>query len=118
MKKYKPIILFIFLWFIILFNIVQLFFKVHDNKIWVGASHFKIPINDNKNGALIQYGYELIAHTSLYLGPKGSVQHTTNGMNCQNCHLEAGTKPWGLNYGAVFSTYPKLFVRLVVVLIA
>ena len=28
-------------------------------------------------------------------------------MNCQNCHLEAGTKPWGNNYGAVASTYPK-----------
>jgi thiosulfate dehydrogenase len=28
-------------------------------------------------------------------------------MNCQNCHLDAGTRPWGNNYGAVFSTYPK-----------
>lgn len=31
----------------------------------------------------------------------------TNGMNCQNCHLDAGTKVWGNNYGSVFSTYPK-----------
>jgi len=74
---------------------------------WVVPSHFQIPTHTNKNGELIQYGYELIAHTALYLGPKGTVQHTTNGMNCQNCHLEAGTKPWGLNYGSVFSTYPK-----------
>jgi thiosulfate dehydrogenase len=28
-------------------------------------------------------------------------------MNCQNCHLEAGSKIWGNNYSAVFSTYPK-----------
>jgi thiosulfate dehydrogenase len=28
-------------------------------------------------------------------------------MNCSNCHLDAGTKPWGNNYGSVFSTYPK-----------
>jgi len=27
-------------------------------------------------------------------------------MNCQNCHLDAGTKPWGNNYGSVASTYP------------
>jgi len=78
---------------------------------WVGPSHFQIPIHTDKNGDLIQYGYELIAHTALYLGPKGSVQHSTNGMNCQNCHLEAGTKPWGLNYGSVFSTYPKFRER-------
>jgi thiosulfate dehydrogenase len=56
---------------------------------------------------LIIYGQELIAHTSKYLGPKGSVAQITNGMNCQNCHLQAGTKAWGNNYAAVFSTYPK-----------
>lgn len=57
--------------------------------------------------ALIIYGEELIAHTSKYIGPKGSVAQLTNGMNCQNCHLQAGKKAWGNNYAAVFSTYPK-----------
>ena len=33
---------------------------------------------------LVIYGEELIAHTSRYLGPKGSVAQLTNGMNCQN----------------------------------
>jgi thiosulfate dehydrogenase len=28
-------------------------------------------------------------------------------MNCNNCHLDAGTRAWGNNYAAVFSTYPK-----------
>ncbi len=32
-------------------------------------------------------------------------------MNCQNCHLDAGTRPWGNNYGAVASTYPKFRER-------
>ncbi len=32
-------------------------------------------------------------------------------MNCQNCHLSAGTTDWGNNYGAVFSTYPKYRAR-------
>ncbi|MBI1341622.1 MAG: c-type cytochrome [Terrimonas sp.] len=32
-------------------------------------------------------------------------------MNCQNCHLDAGTKPWGNNYSAVYSTYPKIRSR-------
>jgi thiosulfate dehydrogenase len=59
----------------------------------------------------IEYGKELIAHTSRYLGPKGLVTRTTNGMNCQNCHLEAGTKIFGNNYSAVASTYPKFRPR-------
>lgn len=32
-------------------------------------------------------------------------------MNCQNCHLEAGTKIFGNNYSAVASTYPKYRAR-------
>jgi thiosulfate dehydrogenase len=31
-------------------------------------------------------------------------------MNCSNCHLDAGTKAWGNNYGSVFQ-YPKMRVR-------
>ncbi|MEZ0540894.1 c-type cytochrome [Fibrella arboris] len=61
--------------------------------------------------ALISYGKELIAHTATYLGPKGKVAALSNGMNCQNCHLEAGTKPWGNNYRAVAANYPKFRER-------
>lgn len=59
----------------------------------------------------ILYGRELIAHTAKYLGPRGEVAAISNGMNCQNCHLDAGTKPWGNNYSAVYSTYPKFRTR-------
>ena len=62
-------------------------------------------------GKLIRYGRELIAHTAQYLGPAGSVSRLTNGMNCQNCHLDAGTKVLGNNYSAVFSTYPRFRER-------
>ncbi|RIW12920.1 cytochrome C [Algoriphagus lacus] len=63
------------------------------------------------NAADIKYGKELVANTSEYLGPKGKVKAISNGMNCQNCHLQAGTVPLGNNYGAVFSTYPKMRAR-------
>lgn len=65
-------------------------------------------IIEDSNMDLIQYGRELIMHTSLYLGPQGKVRKISNGMNCQNCHLKAGTVPFGNNYGKVASTYPKL----------
>lgn len=64
-----------------------------------------------KQRDMIAYGKELIAHTSRYLGPQGSVKHTSNGLNCQNCHLDAGTKAFGNNYGAVAATYPKYRAR-------
>lgn len=77
---------------------------------WRGWSYFYIP-RQAEDSDLIWYGYELIAHTADYLGPKGSVMQITNGMNCQNCHLEGGTVPYGNNYGKVFSTYPKYRAR-------
>ncbi|GAA4470095.1 hypothetical protein GCM10023189_58160 [Nibrella saemangeumensis] len=64
--------------------------------------------DQTKNDAeLVTYGKELIVNTATYLGPKGKVAYLSNGMNCQNCHLDAGTKPWGNNYKAVAATYPK-----------
>lgn len=68
-------------------------------------------ISDTVLKARIEYGKDLIAHTSKYLGPNGTVKKTSNGMNCQNCHLEAGTKVFGNNYGSVSSMYPKFRAR-------
>jgi thiosulfate dehydrogenase len=72
---------------------------------WRPPTDGQLPAGDA--GKQIRYGRELIAHTAKYLGPNGTVRHISNGMNCQNCHLEAGTKVLGNNYSAVFSTYPK-----------
>lgn len=68
-------------------------------------------VNDHKLKAQLQYGKELIAHTSKYLGPRGSVLQISNGLNCQNCHLQAGTAVYGNNYGSVASLYPKFRAR-------
>jgi thiosulfate dehydrogenase len=59
------------------------------------------------NAKLIYYGRQLVINTSYYFGPLGKIKHLNNGMNCQNCHLEAGTKAFGNNYGAVAANYPK-----------
>lgn len=68
-------------------------------------------ITDAEQKAQVAYGRELIAHTAKYLGPNGSVQKISNGMNCQNCHLQAGTAVFGNNYGSVASLYPKFRAR-------
>jgi thiosulfate dehydrogenase len=61
----------------------------------------------DKEREVIMYGKELIVNTSYYFGPKGTVATLTNGMNCQNCHLDAGTKDFSNCFSAVASTYPK-----------
>lgn len=78
---------------------------------WIAPSLFLDQVTAGEERTLVIYGEELVAHTSKYLGPQGSVLTITNGMNCQNCHLDAGTRPWGNNYGAVYSTYPKMRAR-------
>ena len=74
------------------------------NDLWTAADLSQAP---KAMQAQLEYGKDLIVNTATYLGPKGSVAHLTNGMNCQNCHLNAGTQPYGNNYGSVASTYPK-----------
>lgn len=78
--------------------------------VWRGWNKYQIPVYSD-SGKLIWYGHELIANTAYYLGPKGIVAHTTNGMNCQNCHLVGGTIPYGNNFGKVYATYPQFRER-------
>ncbi|HEX5024514.1 MAG TPA: c-type cytochrome [Agriterribacter sp.] len=68
-------------------------------------------ITDTQQKEQVEYGRALIAHTSKYLGPNGSVLRISNGLNCQNCHLQAGTAVFGNNYGSVASLYPKFRAR-------
>lgn len=81
------------------------------DSLWYGPDTASFAGLEEERTLLVRYGRELIANTAFYLGPQGSVDHRTNGMNCQNCHLDAGTRPWGNNYGAVWSTYPKFRER-------
>jgi len=66
---------------------------------------------DDEQGKLIHYGHELISNTSLYFGPKGKIVSITNGMNCENCHLDAGAKSFAGCFSAVASTYPRFRER-------
>ncbi len=63
------------------------------------------------NNELLRYGYTLISKTGHYYGPKGIIQQDFNGLNCQNCHLDGGTRPFGNNYSTVYATYPKMRAR-------
>ena len=77
--------------------------------IWMAPDSNSIPLNDS--GELIRYGKKLIHETARYFGPRGTIGHFANGMNCQNCHLDAGTRPWGGNYATVASQFPRFSDR-------
>ena len=77
--------------------------------LWMAPDSNTIPYN--KYGDLIRYGKKLVSHTAKYWGPGGSVNQNANGMNCQNCHLDAGTRPWAGNFGAVAAIYPRFSDR-------
>ena len=62
-------------------------------------------MDQEPNAEELNYGKELVANTAEYLGPKGKVKAISNGMNCQNCHLQAGTAPFGNNYSAVAAVF-------------
>lgn len=104
------LILVLFVGFVILFFLPSNTFdgivtRSPISNLWKAPDLKLIP--NGESGKLIAYGRELIRNTSYYLGPKGSVQPMSNGMNCQNCHLNAGTKYFGNNFSAVASNYPK-----------
>lgn len=80
-----------------------------ENEEWIAPTDDEIPADEE--GDLIRYGKELIVHTSKYLGPKGIAGVYSNGMNCQNCHLDAGARSWANPFSAVANTYPRFRER-------
>src|ERR1017187_3994805 len=74
---------------------------------WYGWNKYQIKPEDS----LVRLGHDLIERTSYYFGPKGKIAAITNGMDCQNCHIQAGITPWGNNFSAVVMSYPRFSNR-------
>lgn len=89
--------------------------KIKHSSITVPTNFWKAPdsstIPIGKTGDIIRYGKTLLAHTAEYFGPKGSISQISNGMNCQNCHLDGGTRLFSNNYASVAANYPKMSYR-------
>lgn len=57
---------------------------------------------------LVRYGYQLINNTPIYIGPNGKIgKYAGNLMSCTNCHLDAGTRKYGLSLHASYGNYPQ-----------
>ena len=72
----------------------------------------KLP--DDAWGKMVRMGRDLTVATYAHLGPEvsdPSKQFTGSNMACQNCHLEAGTKQYGLPFVGVFADFPQYRAR-------
>ena len=59
-------------------------------------------IPPGKEGQLIAYGRSLVVQTRKYLAPYVNVR-----MDCQACHLNAGTVPHGGSFLGLYTQYPQ-----------
>jgi thiosulfate dehydrogenase len=79
------------------------------DSLWAAPDSSQIP--SDASGDLIRYGKKLVVATARFFGPKGSLSSGANGMNCQNCHLKAGTQSWAGSFGSVASLFPRMSDR-------
>lgn len=79
---------------------------VKEDTIWQVPDTNNIP--KNQFGELVRYGRKLLLNTAYYIGPNGTVgSYLGNKMNCSNCHLQAGTVPYGFNFFSTHARYPQ-----------
>ena len=70
---------------------------------------------NNAFGGSVRLGRDLIAHTSVLLGPDAAdprERFAGNGLDCASCHLKAGMQRFALPLVGIWRTYPAFSARL------
>jgi thiosulfate dehydrogenase len=70
---------------------------------------------DNDEGRLVRRGRDLITATYAHIGPEvpdSAKRFAGNNLACGNCHLEAGTKKFGLALFGLADLFPKYSARV------
>src|SRR6516162_7390168 len=65
---------------------------------------------DDSLGKLVKYGRALVADTANQIGPTASdpaQRFSGNNLNCQSCHLQAGTKAYAIPLVGVWGQFPQ-----------
>jgi thiosulfate dehydrogenase len=69
---------------------------------------------DDSFGRSVRRGRDLIVKTSSLIGPDASdpaMRYGGNGLDCQSCHLQAGTQQFGLPLAGVWGIFPQYIAR-------
>ncbi len=65
---------------------------------------------DDDNGRLVRRGRDLVTATYAYIGPSvanAEKRYAGNNLACTNCHLNAGTKKFGLPLWGLWERFPQ-----------
>ena len=65
-------------------------------------------------GRTVRAGRDLIAHTAATIGPDApdpAMRYSGNGLECQSCHLDAGTRKFALPLAGVWGVFPLFIGR-------
>jgi thiosulfate dehydrogenase len=67
-------------------------------------------VGDDPFGKLVKYGHALISDTANQIGPTvvdPAKRFTGNNLNCQSCHLDAGTRPYAMPLTGIWGQFPQ-----------
>ncbi len=84
----------------------------------VGAAIWTVPeigaLSNDASGRLVRRGRDLITATYAHIGPEvpdRAKRYAGNNLACSNCHLEAGTKKFGIPLFGLFTEFPRYSPR-------
>lgn len=81
-------------------------------QIWTVPEIGALP--NNSYGRLVRRGRDLITATYAHIGPEvpdRSKRFAGNNLACGNCHLQAGTKKFGIPLFGLFGDFPRYSAR-------
>jgi thiosulfate dehydrogenase len=81
--------------------------------IWTVPEIGALP--DDANARQVRRGRDLVTATYAHIGPEvadPALRFAGNNLACSNCHLDAGTKKFGIPLFGLFGEYPRYSVRL------
>ncbi len=92
--------------------------KGHAQDRGAGPAIWTVPeigaLPGDANGRLVRRGRDLITATYAHIGPEvpdRANRFAGNNLACSNCHLEAGTKKFGIPLFGLFAEFPRYSAR-------
>jgi thiosulfate dehydrogenase len=67
-------------------------------------------VGDDPFGKLVKYGHALVSDTANQIGPSAAdpaKRFAGNNLNCQSCHLQAGTQPYAMPLTGIWGQFPQ-----------